>query len=328
MSETTNPKTVKDDEIDMLDLFKKMGRGLGKMFRTLGRWTLISIVFLFRNWLPLLVSIVLGIGISYLLQFTSASFYTSDLVLRTNTIPAADMIHYINKLHTYCTEDNQASLMKAISLKEEQAENIIDINSNWIIDRGHDGIPDEVDFRNNHNVYDTINIRMKDRLNIRVKIKAPQELSNIKIGMEQFINSDSLFQQQHRVRLKQNQELLASFNYDLLQLDSLRKIKYFEETQRMNPPANGQMIFLQEQKTQFVYPEIHELLERKQKLAAEMILYKDIVTVLSDFSIPLKRQNGFLYFSKVAVPLTFGLMLILLILLRNRKKLNEVFKKY
>ncbi|MCX6334956.1 MAG: hypothetical protein NT092_11740 [Bacteroidia bacterium] len=328
MSETTNSKNVRDDEIDLLDLFKRMGKSLDTMFKTLGRWFLVSIVFLFRNWLPLLLSIVLGVGASYLIKYTSASFYTSDLVLRTNTLPAADMISYINRLHTYCLEDNQSALQEAITLKPDQANNIIDINANWIIDKGRDGVPDLVDFRDSHNIYDTINIRMQDRLNIRVQIKVPQELNIVREGLIKFIDSDSLFSQHNRIRIRQNQELQSRISYDLLQLDSLQKIKYFEETQRMSQPGNGQMIFLQEQKTQLVYPEIQGLFERKQLLDADITLYKGIATVLSDFSIPTKRENGGMYYGKVLIPLFFVLTLIILIILRNRRKLKEVYNKY
>ena len=52
------------------------------------------------------------------------------------------------------------------------------------------------------------------------------------------------------------------------------------------------MIFLQEQKTQLVYTEIYSLYYQKQKLEGERDLYNDIVTVLSDFSVPAKRDNG------------------------------------
>jgi len=243
-------------------------------------------------------------------------------------MPAADMIAYINRLHTYCKEDNQAALADAISLKGGQVKNILDINASWIIDKGADGVPDMVDLKDNHDIYDTLDIRMTDRLNVRVKILEPLELGNVRDGILKFVAYDSLFIQRNRVRIRQNEELQVRISYDLLQLDSLQKIKYFEETQRMSQPGNGQMIFLQEQKTQLVYPEIQGLFERKQQLDADLTLYKDIVTVLSDFSIPAKRQNGGMYYGKVLIPLFFFLTLIILILLKNRKKLTEVYNKY
>jgi len=328
MSETTNAKNVRDDEIDLLDLFRRMGKGIGKMMQTIGRWILISIVFLLKRLLPLGLSIILGIGVAYLLKFTSPSFYSSDLVLRANSVSTtSDMIAYINRLHTYCKENNRSALANAIALDSGKISNIIDISAYWIIDRGRDGVPDMVDYKNKHNIYDTLNVRMQDRLNVSVKIKSPQELTNIRNGILTFINSDSLFQQRNRVRLRQNKELLTRLDYDILQLDSLQKV-IIEETSRRQPQSGGQMIFLQQQNTQLVYPDIYDLHSRKQSMELERDLYKDIVTVLSEFSVPSLRINGGGYYAVRTVPAFFILVFFILILLANRKKLNEIYNKY
>ena len=80
------------------------------------------------------------------------------------------------------------------------------------------------------------------------------------------------------------------------------------------------MIFLQEQKTQLVYPDIYSLYSQKQKLESDRDLYKDIVTVLSEFSLPAKRDNGIMYYGKYLIPSFFIFTLLILILLANWKK--------
>lgn len=328
MSETTNNKNFSNDEIDLLDIFRRMGRSIGRIVRSIGRGILISVVFLFRKWLPILLSVILGVGAAYLFKIATPSLYTSDLVLRTNANSPSEMIAYVNRLHTYCKENNLSALSDAISIPEKDIKNISDISAFWIIDNGRDGIPDIVDYFNTHNIYDTINIRMKDRLDIRVNINAPQALIKVKNGIINFINADSLFQQMNRVRLGQNREMLTRISYDILQLDSLQKFKYFEETKNMQPKNGGQMIFLQEHNTQLVYPDIHSLYTRKQALEADLTLYKDITTTLSEFSIPTRRVNGGTYYAIRIVPIFFGLTILILILLANRKNLEEVFRKY
>jgi hypothetical protein len=238
------------------------------------------------------------------------------------------MIEYLNRLHFFCKEGNRKALQDAISVSRQQVTNIIDISAFWVIDKKNDGIPDYVDYKNSFGVYDTIDVRMQDRLDIRVRSKSPQELSLVRNGILLFIEKDSLFQQRNRVRLRQNLELLSRLDYDILQLDSLQKIKYFEETKTRQPQGGGQMIFLQEQKTQLIYPEIQTIYARKQALESERDLYSGIVTVLSEFSIPARRENGTLYYGKQIIPLFFCLTLLLLILLANRRKLEEVYKKY
>jgi hypothetical protein len=340
MSEINTNKNVRDDEIDLLDLFRRIGRTLIRWSNALVKAFLISVVFLLRRWLPLGLSIAAGIGISYFLKSTSASAYTSDLVFRNNLVlmdkvklrdnsgTTSEIISKINKLHTYCSENNSSALSEAISMKPESVKNISDISAYWIIDDSKDGIPDYVDYKGNHSVYDTINIRMQDRLDVRVKINSAQDLNLVRDGIIKFIEKDSLYQQRNRLRLRQNQELLTRLDFDILQLDSLQKVKYFEETRNMKPASGGQIVFMQEQKTQLVYTDIYSLYTRKQNLESERDLYKGIVTVLSDFSLPTKRDNGVMFYGKSIIPKFFFLTLFILILLANRYHIVEIFKKY
>ena len=340
MSEINTNKNVRDDEIDLLDLFKRMGRTLNRWGSALARAFLITVVFLLKRWLPLGLSVVAGIGISYLLKTTSASLYTSDLVfrnnlalmdkktLRDNSGTTSELITKINKLNAFYSGNDLATLSSALSMDAEAAKNLINISAFWIIDRGKNGIPDYVDYNGIHNVYDTVNIRMQDRFDIRVKIKSPQDLNLIRDGIIRYIENDSLYQQRNQVRLRQNRDLLLRLNYDIIQLDSLQKVKYFEETRNMKPSSGGQIVFMQEQKTQLVYGDIYALYERKQKLESEHDLYKGVVTVLSDFPFPTKRDNGAVYYGKQVIPIVFLITLLILIILSNRKRLEEVYKKY
>ncbi len=329
MSEnTSNNKNVRDDEIDLLDLFRRMGRGLQRWGNALSKAFLISFVFIIRKWLPLGLSIILGIVISILLLKNSDSYYTSDLVLKINIEPTDEVLTHVNRLHTFCLDENKVHLIESISLTSAQTDNILDIQAFWIIDNGNDGVPDFVDYDDSHNVYDTINVRMGDRLDIRVRIMQPQELSNVRDGIIKFINNCSLFQQRNNLRLSQNNEMLARLNYDIIQLDSLQKFKYFEESRSLVPRTGNQMIFLQEQKTQLLYQDIYNLYKRKQTLELESNLYKDIATLLSDFTIPSARDNSGSYYAKRLVPVFFLITLLLLILRTNRRKLKEIYNKY
>ena len=316
-----------------------MGITLSRCGQALGEAFLISVVFLLKLWLPLGLSIAAGIGLSYLLRTANASFYTSDIVFRNNLVlldmkkvdnsgTTSELISKINKLHTFCSEGNSAALSEAISMKPESVKNIFDISAYWIIDQGKDGIPDYVDYKDNHSVYDTTNIRMQDLLDIRVKINSPQDLKLIRDGILKYIENDSLYQQRNRVRLRQSHDLLTRLDFDIKQLDSLQKVKYFEETRNMTPTKGGQIVFMQEQKTQLLYSDILSLYSRKQYLESERELYKGIVTVLSDFSLPAKRENGGMYYGKLVIPIVFFLTLLILIILANRKKLDEIYKKY
>jgi hypothetical protein len=341
MPEITTPdKKVKDDEIDLLDLFSRIAATLTRWANKVVRAFLISVVFMIRRWLPLGLSLAAGISLSYIFKSASPSFYTSDMVLRNNLVQmdkiklrdvsgtTAELISKINKLNTLNSENNLLALSNALSMRPESVKNFSEINAFWIIDQSKDGIPDFVDYKGNHSASDTINIRMQDRLDVRVKINSPQDLNLLRDGIIKYIETDSLFQQRNKVRLRQNQELLKRLDFDILQLDSLQKVKYFEETRNIKPISGGQIVFMQEQKTQLVYPDIYSLYSRKQQLETERDLYKETVTVLSDFPFPSKRDNGASYYGKYLIPLFFFLTLFILIVLANRRRLEDIFKKY
>jgi hypothetical protein len=335
---TNNNKDVRDDEIDLLDLFKRMGRALNKMFNALAKAFLISVVFLIRRWLPLLLSILAGVGVSYFLKTTSTSFYSSDLVFRNNLAQldkkktkdisgtTSEIISKINKLHAFCS--NPKILGEALTLKPEVVSNIFDISAFWIIDRNKDGIPDYVDYAGNHNIYDTINIRMPGNFDVRVNFNSSLDLNKIRDGIIKYVESDSLNQQRNRLRIVQNNDLLIRVNLDIKELDSLQKVKYFEENRNSKPGKDGQIVFMQEQKTQLFYPDMQSLFSKKQLLETENVLYPGIVTVLRDFSSPTQINSGTRYYIKQVIPIFFLITLFVLIILANRKKLIEVYKKY
>src|SRR5512133_2044520 len=102
MSESTNNnRNVRDDEIDLLDLFNRIGKALSRGFNALWKAFLISVVFMVRRWIPLTISIVLGLAVSYFMMKTTSSVYTSDLVLKNNVVPNDQIISYINRLQTF-----------------------------------------------------------------------------------------------------------------------------------------------------------------------------------------------------------------------------------
>lgn len=325
MSENTNNnRNVRDDEIDLLDLFNRIGRAISRGFNALWKAFLISIVFMVRRWIPLTISVVLGLAVSYYMMKSTPSVYTSDMVLRNNVVANDQMISYINRLQTL----DKKSLAGILGISEITSRNIASIGAYWIIDKNKDKIPDNVDYSNTHDVYDTTNIRMLDRLDVSVRINTPQDLDAVRDGIVKYIESNHVFSMMNDLRLNHNEELLKRTSIDIQQLDSLQKVKYFEETRDKFTRKEGQIVFIQEQNEQLFYNDIYSLYSRKQSYEDNLGLYKGVVTVLNDFSIPTMRVNGLNYYTRKNVPTFFLGMLIILILFANFHRLRELLKQY
>lgn len=319
---------TQNEEIDLLDLFKRFGGALKRFFTAIWTGILVTFVFLARNFLILTLSILLGTGLSYLFKFSFQQVFKGDMVLKTNTVPASEMISFINRLHVYCQEKNLALLAKSLSVSPQEALKVKDIEAFWIIDRNRDNIADYVDYGKSHDVYDTVDVRMPDRLDVQIKVISNPEVTTIRTGVLKFIESDSIFREKNKVRLKQNEDMLKRLSYDIEQLDSLQKVKYFEESRNHVPKTSGQIVFLQEQKTQLVYTDIYGLYSKKQAIESEQILNRKIVSLISDITIPYKPLTGALYYGKVIIPLLFSITLLTLIVVRNRKRLKDTFEQY
>jgi hypothetical protein len=328
MPENTENKNVKDDEIDLLDLFKRMGKTISNWLNALGRAFLVTTVFLLKRWLPLGLSIIIGVGFSWMAKNNSKKIYSSELTIRSNAVPNSDMISYINRLHLFCIENDSLSLAAALAIPLEKVRSIADIEAFWAIDLGKDGVPDKIDYKNNYSVTDTVNIRMTDRFVVRARLTVSHDFPLLRERIIAYAGQNILFQQRNQVRLAQNKEIQERLVYDISQLDSLQKVKYFEETRSRIPSSGGQMIFLQAQNTQLIYTDIYALYARKQAIDREMELYNEVLTLLNDFTTPAIPINGLLSYGKTYIPFFFILTLLFLIVFANRKKLTEVYKKY
>jgi hypothetical protein len=307
MSKDSNEN--RNDEIDLLELFRRLGRTIKKWIRAVGTGLLFLIVFLIRNIIPLIFSVIIGAGLSLVLKWSTKPMYLSQITMRSNAVPNAEMIAYFSRLSLLIKEENYSGISSSLSLPPDKAQAISEIKALWVIDRNKDDIPDYIDYQNRFNVYDTINIRMQDRFVVEVSVADPKILPDIRDGFLLYARQNASFLNQNEFRLRKADELLVRLNYDIKQLDSLQKVKYFEETRNRQPEKGGQMIFLQEQKTQLVYDDIYNLYQRKQTLDKEKDLYPEILTVISDFFQPIKRHNGGWYFGKVVIPSCFVLTL-------------------
>jgi hypothetical protein len=315
-------------EIDLLDLFQRMWQGIMRGLKILGSGLLMFLFFCLRKSLYLFIALLLGIGASYLIKMSAEKVYSSTITLRSNAVSTSEMIDAINKLFLFTETENFEALESALGISGEVAGSVKQIQAFWVIDINNDNTPDYVDFRNNHNPADTVNVRMQDRFVVRVRTANPGDLFQVREGLLFYVNSNELFQQQNDLRLVQLEERLARVNYEIFILDSLQKVKYFEETRNRIPEKGGQFVFLQEQKTQLLYGDIQYLYGQKQSFETQREIFSDIVTVLSDFAPSSRADNNFRYYANRVVPIFLVITLLILFYVDHRRKVMEFYQKF
>lgn len=315
-----------NDEIDLLELFNKMGKGIKRFLINIWDIFLKVTVFFIRKSPYLIAFIIFGFLIAFLKFKTSERFYSSDMILRSNSVSNADMIAHINKLHFFGEEDNISALAQSLNLDSSEVANLVDIEAFWIIDRNRDGIPDLVDDKNRYD-QDTSVTHMASRFDVRVKTLQPQSLDKVKDGILYHINRNQFFEKINTIRLIQLRERITKTETELSELDSLQNYKYFEERQK-GKFSEGQMVFLSEQETKLYHGSVFDLYGSKQGLDRELDIYSEIVTVLDDFTPPAQPENSYLHIAKTWVIVCFLLGLIIVVVLSFRKELISVYRKY
>lgn len=318
---------IKNDEIDLLDLFRRMGRGIANFFKAIWKGLLYSILFLIKNWLPLLISVIAGVAVSYLLKYSLGPTYRSEMILRTNAAPSSEMVDYMNRLHLWTLEKNYTALSEALSVDRNEVTKLKDVKAVFMLDLNKDDIPEMADYKGVYNPKDTTVSLMTDQMAVMVETADNKLFPLIKEGLLRYVNSDSLLQRRNRVRLQQYKEIFGRIDYDISQLDSLQKVKYFEETRNRMPAVSGQIVFLQEQKTQLLHDDIYNLYTRKQSYESQQILYNDIVTVLKDFTIPDKPVTRMLFYGIYIIPASVIIAIIILLIRRFGNSLKDIYNR-
>ncbi|MCD6565041.1 MAG: hypothetical protein J7K53_03775 [Bacteroidales bacterium] len=315
-----------NDEIDLLELFNKMGKGIKRFIINIWDIFLKVTVFFIRKSPYLIAFIILGFLVALLKFKTSDRYYSSDMTLRSNSVSNADMIAHINKLHFYGEEENMQALAQTLNLDSNEVANLVDIEAYWIIDENRDGIPDMVDDKSKYDE-DTTVTHVSSRFDVRVKTKQPQDLDIIREGILHHINTNRFFEKINTIRLIQLRDRIAKTATELSELDSLQNYKYFEEKQK-GKFSEGQMVFLNEPETKLYHGSVFELYGSKQGLDRELEIYSDIVTVLDNFTPPAQPENSYLHIAKTWVIVCFLLGLIFVVVLSFRKELISVYRKY
>ena len=327
MTENKSSSNSSPSEIDLIEVFNKFGRWIINFIISIGKGVLACLAFMYHNFLLLLISVVIGFIASYILKQSEKPLYKSEITFRNNSISNADMIAYFNQLEDLVSKKNSQVVASSLSISENEASDLAGLSAYWVIDINHDDIPDYVDYKGKHNPADTVNVRMSDRFVVEVASLDPLNLSNIREGLIRYAQNQPLAGNANTQRTKRLNELIVRTNIDIQELDSLQKVKYFEETRSRMSEA-GQIVLLQEQQTQLFYHDIQNLISQRQTYEREIALYPDVVTVISDFLPSASRVNTAFYYSKITVPLALFLTIILLLLLKNRKKIVEILDKY
>ncbi len=320
-----NDKRTGNDEIDLLELFRSFGNFIARIFRGLFNAVIWFLIFSIRKWLYLLIAVITALLFSYFFAKVQQEMYYSDLVLKSNAVENQEMISYINRLGNLTSGGNYRILSSALSIAEEDAQSISDIQAYWFVDRNKDGIIDGADINNRFLTDTTVN-KVGWKFGVRAIVTDPVVFGKITQGIEYYVNSNDYFNKMNEVRLENLREIIDQTGKEVEKLDSLQKKEYFklEDATRLK---EGQLVFTNEPEIKLFHEDLLKLVRSRQTSQRELSIHNNIISILEDFTITQQPANTAVYYARIVVPVMIVIAYLLAICITYKKRIIEAVRK-
>jgi hypothetical protein len=270
-------------EIDLLELNRKIGKGIRNLFVGLYKVILFLIIFGLKRIHFLLIFVLAGALVGYVLFKNTRRYYSSSMIAQANGINSSDMITYINDLHTLCQKNNTDALALDLQMPDTTARKIKDIQAFFIIDVNKDEVGDYVDFKNSFNPKDTTQQQLIDRFYVSVEVYDNTIFRNVRDGLFRYMRKNPYIIKLNEIRKNELQELIRQSEIEVEKLDSLQNTDYFQNLKKV-PIDKDQLTFMAVKETPMYYKDKLSLLYRKQMFQKELELATDAFTIIKDFT--------------------------------------------
>ncbi|MCD6180237.1 MAG: hypothetical protein J7K39_10085 [Bacteroidales bacterium] len=229
----------RNDEIDLIEVTQKAGKALekatvglfqliGSMFVYLFKFTIKALHFSIRYSYIIFGLAILGFFSGLYIAKTTAPYYRTSATIQSNTIPNANLINYINRIHELLANNDSISLAAQLNMDVSDAAQIYDLQAFWLIDINKDGIADEVDYQNEF-MPDTVSnaVRITDRFHVQLLTYDPTILNQVQQSLEDYLLTYPRLQQISDVKKRNLEKEISRIDTEISILDSLKTYEYF-----------------------------------------------------------------------------------------------------
>lgn len=301
-------KNKEDQEIDLLELFQKMGKLIRNFFLRI-------VYFFFRNiWLFVLV-LAVSIIAALIVKMVTKPIFRSDMICYTNTITSTEVVNLINNWNY------------KKSLSETELKDIKSVKAFFVLDVNRDNIWDLIEDKSiGKDDTSIISARMPKIFCVRVETSNEGTLvdKSMKHKILSFLETDIRVSQMNQIRVEQEKNMIREIEKEIKDLDSLKRLQYFTKNS-----TNGMkdLTILNEKEQLLFHNDLIGLYKQKQIFERNLFLFQKSFEVIQDFSIPRMEENSLKNILKSFTLNGFIIGLLLIFLWDRRLKIKELVKK-
>jgi len=293
------------DEIDLIELFNRMGGGIKRGVLWTYRLILNFLMLIVRKSLWIVAFTIIGLIVAYVLYQVSRRFYSSEMTAISNSINNTYVVGSINLLNDVFKQKNYPIAANYLNIDINRVQEIKSIEAFYTIDINKDGLPDYTDYKWKYNPRDTTK-RLDSYFVIRLEVYDESIFAQVRDGIKNYIYKNKFILDNNNERIRQNKILIETIENEIRKLDSLQKVEYFELPQMQRATSN-QMVVLNEKDRKLYHDQKLALEREKLRLEKDININSEPITVVQDFTPLSKAENPYTKYA-ISLGLLFAVL--------------------
>jgi len=343
----TTSNQLQEEEVDLGNLFKVIGKGIKNFFNFLGdilqsifHYFILFLIFIKNNILKLGLALVLGFIVGLFLHFLNPKTYVSEMIVETNYGSGMQLYKQIDYLNDLVKKKDSISLSSVLNINVDDASKI----SNFKVSPYQPS-------QNLYNAYDEYLIKTDtiftrdykfedfkkrvDKYDLRYhQIEVSSELSTIftklSTSLIYLVESD-YYKNKRDIKLNEINQKLSVLNKNLIQVDSLRKTYKkvaLKEAENNSSTSTIQIAKSDEEQDENdikLFETTNDLLNNISWTNQDLVRKNNVVNIISDFDKVGVPDNNITHKKYFRLPLLFLSFMLAWILIRQ---LNSYLSNY
>lgn len=299
-AENTENKKPQPEEIDLLDLFARMGNGLKNLmiwlYNLVVKVAIIIIgLFLFvaKKAIWIIIFGIAGAAFGYFVFSNTRRFYSSEMVACSNSIENKYIVASINLLDAPIRSgmDSYTVLATHLNVPEKDIRIIKSIRAGYGIDTDLDGIADYVDYEDKFDARDTTCAKLKGIFYTQIELFDDNYMEEMQNGLLNYINKNQYLIEMNKNRVSQLNQQIDAIEREIQKLDSLQHIMYFVTPKIKNTIPSDKLVFMNEIDQKLYHKDILELKNSKREIEKDLSVNGNAITIIQPFSTTASAMN-------------------------------------
>lgn len=278
-----------------------------------------TLQLLFRHKILVIILMLAAFAISQYFARPSNRNYNVDAMAVLYGVQAKTVMQVGNQLSTSSPRFEMTSLAHKLGVSDSVSKKIGAVQFFNVIDYKTDSVPDKVDFDNKHSLSDTVNVRMRDYVYIRLKMHGMDHAQEVGESVLNYLNNNEAIKAEYETWKKTLEQKIFVAYKEAKRIDSVANIKYFEET-KPNIRFDNNRLLIGNQQTQLFYGDMFYLHKNITESEGKLAEAKTPIVVPSGFIINPNATNGRVKKGVEGLIVGFVLSILLAFFLENYKK--------